>query len=1251
MVVFLDCKPFQLTQTPVNTTPTDSQQELLLICGMHRSGTSLVTKCFEVFGYGLGETLMEPSADNPKGFFEDLDVVYINDWLLRDNGSYWDAPVFIDQAPVRWDDKHLAAAREIMAAKLERSPCLAVKDPRVCLLLPFWRTVAESLQVSLRLCLVYRNPLDIAASLARRNNLPQSVSFALIQCYWSQLLLQTDSSSFVVSYDGFLERPGDTLDRIAAWLQRPADAGRAGHFMGEFLESSMRHHTHSLEDLRQAPSIDPTLLAAAELLERRSRDETAPRDAWGDAAIVNKNAFSALFAHRLSDRLALLEASTAELELLTIEHAQRGFDLEDLTRQKSDREAHIALLEDRVSEAGDALSVSQAFADDRVKALARTQTDFEHATQALQEEKFRSQSLATDLTREVEEKSLLAKQLEHEEANTKELAQAITLEREQNEELTGTLKAEQAIAIQLKASLASAEASLRALHQENQSLDNKANWLFSLLEADYGRLLQYENSLLGRIHRLGRRGYRLLTLQMGRATAYDNTLAAAATFFKDHGLVVPERQPRKWRQILTMTRYTLAHPISSLRSVSPARLRRVLSVVKSSDAQDLETWVEARFPEAAEKRAIPDFLPITPDELLVFPNSDQPKVSIVIPVYNEWVITHRCLWSILQYTQGEYEVIVADDCSTDETANILDFVTGITVVRHDENQRFLKNCNIAAKQARGELLLFLNNDTVVTEGWLEPLVALFDSSDVGIVGPKLLFPDGKLQEAGGIIWQDGSGWNYGRADDPSRPQYNYVRESDYVSGAALMIRHSLWVELDGFDETFVPAYYEDTDLCFSARQAGYKVLYQPASSVVHFEGMTNGTDLAAGQKQYQVTNQARFLNKWQPALEDFHYPNAEAVPRARDRSRHKKSVLIIDHYVPHYDKDAGSRSTWMYIELMLDMGWRVQFMGANFFPHQPYTEKLQQKGVEVLVGEHLARNLDTWLSDNLCYVDHIFLHRPHIAEQFLPHLKKQPCCPPIAYVGHDLHFLRTEREYQLTGDERLVKQAENWKKRERSVIEAADRTLYFSAIEVNEVLKLVPGAHVQTIPLYVLESLEIEPETTDIPELLFVAGFNHPPNIDAAVWFVENVLPLIRAQVGPIHFNIAGSNPSGAVLELARDDITVHGYVTDERLLELYRRAACAVVPLRFGAGVKGKVLEAIQHGVPLVTTTVGAEGISAADQVMGIADDADAFAVAVTQRISQREVSPDDRNAWLAAHFSRDRAAADLNGLVIAPP
>ena len=1218
---------------------------------MHRSGTSLVAKCFEVFGYGLGETLMAASDDNPKGFFEDLDVVAFNDALLESNGSSWDAPVFMGQRPLAWDRRQVEAGAELLKAKLEREPQLAIKDPRLCLTLPYWHAAAQFLKIPLRVCLVYRNPLEIAASLEQRNAMPLSVGLGLTQAYWSQLLSDTESDSFVVGYDHFLDDPAATLDGIGAWLTKPVDGKVAGAFVDEFIDGGMQHHRHDLTELHNNPLVSKGLHLAAEALSQRSSSEAVPETMWLAAAQLDGTIFSELLAHQLSSHLLQLKISSETVTSLELKSAQKGFEIEDLNRQKTERETHIDVLEARVAETREELKVSQSFAADRVDELENTQEQFKHTTLALNQElentqeqfkrttlvlnreltktqddfaqtslalkneKLHSQSLAKNLANEVADKAALAKYLE------------VAREDLLSEQETGRL---------LKQNLGSLESDLAGLN-------DKADWLFYLLETDYGRLLQYEASLLGRLHGLGRRGYRLLTLQRGRATAYEDTIAAAHTFFADHQLTLPASPPTKWQQILTMVRYTLAHPISSLRSMSPARFRKVLSVIRSTDAQDLETWVDARFPDAAATRAIAELPPIPANEVLAFPESDKPVVSILIPVYNEWVITHRCLWSILQYTPGEYEVIIADDCSTDETANISDYVTGVTVVGQEENQRFLKNCNRAAEKARGEFLLLLNNDTTATEGWLAPLLKLFESSDVGIVGPKLLFPNGKLQEAGGIIWDDASGWNYGRADDPSRPQYNYVRETDYVSGAALMIRRSLWQELGGFDEAFVPAYYEDTDLCFSARAAGFKVVYQPASTVVHYEGMTNGTDLGGGQKQYQVVNQQRFLEKWQNELARFHYPNAEQVSRARDRSRDKRSVLIIDHYVPHYDKDAGSRSTWMYIELMLDMGWRVQLIGANFFPHQPYTEKLQQMGVEVLVGEHMARNLDRWLADNLTDIDQIFLHRPHIAEQFLPHLKKVKACPPITFIGHDLHFLRTQREFEITGEEKLQKEADTWRRRELAVIEAVDHTFYFSDVEVAEITTLSPQADVRTLPLYVLEPVELARVETKTPELLFVAGFNHPPNIDAAVWFVETVLPSLRESTPGLKLHIAGSNPSQEVLDLASDDVTVHGYVSDEALTSLYSRAACAVVPLRFGAGVKGKVLEAIRYGVPLVTTSIGAEGIPDAVDVMRVADDPETFAQAVLDALQGSSRPHDIRGDWLEKHFGQKTAIASL--------
>jgi hypothetical protein len=238
----------------VNST-VSSEQEILLICGMHRSGTSLVTKCFEVFGYGLGETLMAASDDNPKGFFEDLDVVVLNDELLQENGSYWDAPVFISQEPLAWTHEQLEAGTQLLKTKLAHEPRLAIKDPRLCLLLPYWRAVAQNLNIPLRLCLVYRNPLDIAASLHQRNGLPLPIGLGLTHTYWAQLLLDTESDSFVVGYDNFLQDPAATLKGIEEWLTTPVKGEVAEAFVDGFLDSAMQHHAHDLTELKAVPLV------------------------------------------------------------------------------------------------------------------------------------------------------------------------------------------------------------------------------------------------------------------------------------------------------------------------------------------------------------------------------------------------------------------------------------------------------------------------------------------------------------------------------------------------------------------------------------------------------------------------------------------------------------------------------------------------------------------------------------------------------------------------------------------------------------------------------------------------------------------------------------------------------------------------------------------------------------------------------------------------------------------------------------
>ena len=593
----------------------------------------------------------------------------------------------------------------------------------------------------------------------------------------------------------------------------------------------------------------------------------------------------------------------------------------------------------------------------------------------------------------------------------------------------------------------------------------------------------------------------------------------------------------------------------------------------------------------------------------------------MLPVYDQVAYTYACIQSILEHTdfnETPYEVILADDVSKDATASIGDYIRGLVVSRNTENQGFLKNCNQAAKKAVGDYIFFLNNDTKVTDGWLSSLLNLMDGDEsIGMAGSKLIYPDGRLQEAGGIIWSDGSGWNYGRLDDPEKPQYNYVKEVDYISGAAIMIRRSLWEEIGGFDERFAPAYCEDSDLAFEVRKHGKRVVYQPKSVVVHFEGISNGTDVnGEGLKKYQVVNQEKFREKWKEELKEQSRNTGNPNPfTARDRSQKKPCVLVIDHYVPTWDKDAGSKTTYQYIRMFLKKGYNVKLLGDNFLHEEPYSTELMQMGVEILYGEDMQSGIWDWIRENQLFIDIAYLNRPHIAIKYIDFLRENTGIRCI-YYGHDLHFLRLLREYELNGDIRTKRESDYWKSIEFTVMQKADMSYYPSEAEVEAIHALDPKIRVKAITAYLWEDflpcgksgalLSETGEETDYAKregLLFVGGFAHPPNEDGVLWFVKDVFPKIREKVPDMNFYIVGSKAPEEITALGAEPektgIHVLGYVSDEELAALYQKTKITVVPLRYGAGVKGKVVEAIYNGAVVVTTSVGAEGIPDPERVL----------------------------------------------------
>ena len=600
-----------------------------------------------------------------------------------------------------------------------------------------------------------------------------------------------------------------------------------------------------------------------------------------------------------------------------------------------------------------------------------------------------------------------------------------------------------------------------------------------------------------------------------------------------------------------------------------------------------------------------------------FESRGEPCASIIVPVYNKAHYTSACLNSLAKHAgRLPFEVIVVDDCSSDETADFLAQCQGLEVIRNESNSGFIASCNAGAAAARGRYLVFLNNDTTVTTGWLEALVETFSTlPDTGIVGARLVFPDGTLQEAGGIVFNDGSGWNYGRGDHPDRPEYTFASESDYVSGACLGIERELFDRMGGFDRHYAPAYYEDTDLCFRVREQGLRVIYQPACTIVHHEGISSGTDESSGTKRYQAVNREKFRQRWHERLaaQPEPVPGPEAV-EAVYRARHHRSrgrVLVVDATTPEPDKDSGSMRMVAMLAILRDLGYRVSFMPENLAWVSRYTRELQRIGIEVL-HHPWVDDTEEWLARNGARLDQVVVSRHYVLAPLLPAIRRH--CPNAAIVFDtvDLHFLREERMAEIAGDDKAARMAGKTREAELALIRRADATLVVSPVEQELLQALVPDATVRVLS-NIHRVHERRRGWAERRDLMFVGGFQHPPNLDAAEWLIEEIMPLVRREIPEAKLHIIGSRMPEGLREHRSEGVVMHGYVED--LAPYLEGCRLSLAPLRYGAGVKGKVNQAMSWGLPVVATGCAAEGMYLEDgKDVLVADTTEAFVEAVVR-------------------------------------
>ncbi len=610
------------------------------------------------------------------------------------------------------------------------------------------------------------------------------------------------------------------------------------------------------------------------------------------------------------------------------------------------------------------------------------------------------------------------------------------------------------------------------------------------------------------------------------------------------------------------------------------------------------------------------------------------SVSVVIPQYGNHDFTRRAVAAVLRSTYGgAVEVIVYDDASPDGPGNPFDDER-VRLLVAESNQGFGPGVNRAVEASFGTLVLILNNDTLIAPTCLQRLVDVMESSDPrpGIVGPRYRTFDGETLEAGSFLGPDGSGWQLFRGHRVPAAFTAIPYQARYTSAAAILIDRDLFIESGGFDAVYAPAYYEDTDLCMRLADMGRPTVVVPEAIAYHFEGGTSGQDTASGIKAYQLRNKEVFADRWSTSIGGFpELSQRSVVTQAMALGHSRAPILWVAPHLPRPDREAGHQRMIRMIEAVVDGGDPVAFWAEHAFDAPRYGAALSDLGVRWF-GDQRQRipaerppRYET-LQDVLGVADWsaVIMSFPELAERMIPVVRSISPHLPILVDVVDLHFLREERAAEV-GASPMLSPGKEW---ELGVYAASDGVIGSSTLETEILQRELPGLPVHTFAVAVEEPDIIPGPGTDV---VFLGNFDHHPNLDAVDWWVSDIAPHLAAEPGSLKLHVFGAGSDRLADRWPLEVVSIDGWVED--LGDAFASARVFAVPLRYGAGTKGKIMAAVRHGVPVVTTAVGAESMpDSLRPALHIAEDAVGFAMLVDRFMTDDVFATEQRAAVAGA-------------------
>lgn len=560
-----------------------------------------------------------------------------------------------------------------------------------------------------------------------------------------------------------------------------------------------------------------------------------------------------------------------------------------------------------------------------------------------------------------------------------------------------------------------------------------------------------------------------------------------------------------------------------------------------------------------------------------------PVVSVVIPVFNGLAGTVRCLQSIADVWPRmlNVQVIVVDDASTDRTPAVVSHVPGISYIHRPRSGGFAAACNRGARAARGTYLCFLSSGVTVAGDWLDQLVGTAQSGEAGAVGAKLLQADGRVREAGAVIWRDGSATSYGRGAEANDPAYDFRRSVDYCSAVCLLVRREVFERTGGFDERYVPGSCEDADICLSVQSLGYRVVYEPRAQVVYHEG-------ASSIEPGQEADRARFSAKWPGALAQRLENDPRSVRRAALARNGGQTLLVVGARVPEPGRDPWSARIAALLEMMRRAGYNVVFMSDDSVERAPYAADLQALGIEVL--QRAADSpIEKTLAAVLPMVDGAWICGSDLLERYAPIVRKNQAARVLLDAAHD-----------------CGPDAHN----QAAVLSAADVIIVATGKERDALAALGAGI-VQVVPNVLHERSAERGSDAAASGVLFLGSYDETADVDAATWLCSEIMPLVWEELPEEKITLLGAMPPHSLLALASERVIIPQHAQDVE--QYFDRSKVFAAPLRYRTDSSGKVGRALSHALPCVLSSIAAGEYEMMDERdCLIADDVQTFARAI---------------------------------------